>query len=374
MGTAAVSGEVTLTPIFWIPPGYEGGMPTSYQDLIAAFDVNLAADSGSSTNALSVLSGYTGGSPKRHLAYLVHAGTPIVDTEALPADGCAVDAGPVYNDDASYSACVNDLQISEEITRVVTAESLPLDRSHLYAIFTPKGLEVCFDDAGTSCTPNNDVSADGFCAYHSSTTTESLPVIYSVEPYPVWDSATGYACNGDNQFPLGNPAADIAISTYSHEVAEAITDPFGTAWIDSVGNEIGDLCNFDYGPLIDSTPGSAYSQVINGVGYYLQTEFSNASFSLDHSKGCVSAWTTPTARYSIRGDRRSGAAISFSSTSITGSGRIRSFEWQVNGRVRSTEAAYVRAFRVPGTRTVTLTITDAGGYQSTTTKQVIITG
>ena len=89
---------------------------------------------------------------------------------------------------------------------------------------------------------------------------------------------------GDGQRPNGSYAADGEVSTLSHELTEAVTDPAADGWFDSSGNEIGDICSSAYGPALGSTSSkhpdtTKYNQVINGGKYYTQEEFSNATYS-----------------------------------------------------------------------------------------------
>lgn len=100
------------------------------------------------------------------------------------------------------------------------------------------------------------------------------------------NSATHFTCanNGRNGFPVlespnGNPDADTIISTTSHEVNESITDPEGTAWFDAIGFEIGDECNFVFGPT-NGVAGQLYNQIMNGHHYITQEEFSNKDFAV----------------------------------------------------------------------------------------------
>jgi IPT/TIG domain len=78
------------------------------------------------------------------------------------------------------------------------------------------------------------------------------------------------------QHPNGD-WADAAISIASHEHSESMTDPFGTAWYDGVGNEDGDKCAWNFGTPLGSTTYGKYNQVIANVKYYVQQEWSNAS-------------------------------------------------------------------------------------------------
>ncbi len=132
-------------------------------------------------------------------------------------------------------------------------------------------------------------SASVFCGYHRAFGSGTDQTVYGDLPFP----PSGDACDA-GQAPNGNLAADGMVSTLSHELNEAITDPLSQiAWNDSVGHEIGDMCAQTYGPPLGSTdpanPGSSeYNQVINGGKYYTQTEFSNHAFAAyGIGKGCA---------------------------------------------------------------------------------------
>ena len=383
MGTANTPGAITVTPVYWIPSGTDPSLLSAqYRNLVNNFGVNLSLDSGKPTNSFAVLGQYAGvtnqngaSQTPRLLRYRIHAGSPIIDSSAFPADGCNVDPGSIYADNSGYSRCLTDTQLSDELRAVVRGAALPVDSAHLYALFTPEGLEVCSDGFNSMCTPSNTPNASGLCAYHSNFQGSSTPntLIYSVDPYPVWDSATGYACNGSDQFPLGNPAADVSISSYAHEIAEAITDPYGTAWIDTTGSEIGDLCAFNYGSLLSTAAGAAVSQRINGTGYYIQGEFSNATFGLDPNRGCLSSWSLPVAHISSPPTLRIGKLSTLVSHSLSASSPIVSQVWSIDGRKLSFSAAWTRWFWTPGMRAVTLTVTDAAGYKSSVTRLINVT-
>ena len=61
---------------------------------------------------------------------------------------------------------------------------------------------------------------------------------------------------------------------------EAITDPELNSWFTAQGNEIGDLCAYDYG-LFNNWDGGNANQMWNGRFYMLQTEYDN------NQLGCV---------------------------------------------------------------------------------------
>lgn len=275
---ASTSGSqgLTVTPIYWAPPGGKYGFPKGYESVINRFVANVAAASGSDTNVFSIDSEYydiLGGQPA-HIRYQITAGSPVTDSSPLPRDHCR----PT---DDEYRTCVTDDQLTTELNAVLAARHLPRGLAYFYPVFFPPGVE-------TQGSPG-DNSASSYCAYHSNTGTGSDQILYANEPFPTEGCYTG-------QSPNGNPAADAVVSPLSHELNETITDPQASygrgGWQDGAGYEVGDLCNFDFGaPLGSADPSvpesSEYNQVINGGHYYVQVEFSNLAYGqLGVGMGC----------------------------------------------------------------------------------------
>jgi hypothetical protein len=290
MGTPG-SGPVTVTPIYWHPAGHS--MTNSYQIIINGYLRGVAAASGTHTNVFSTLSDYSDSSG--HIAYNVTLGTPISDTNPLPANGCSVagnDKTKIYADGTGYNACLDDNQIIAETENVVNANHLPVDLGHMYVLFLPKHVESCFNagsttSGGNQCTINHHKSAT-YCAYHSMAPNG---MVYGNLPYPIYSSPAGFTCSSDARFPTvqspnGNPDADTEVSPTSHEIMEAITDPdTATGWYDVAGFENGDECAYVFGPT-QGTAGALYNQVIGGKHYLTQEEFSNNDFA-DTGAGCL---------------------------------------------------------------------------------------
>ena len=273
MSTGTAAG-LTVTPIFWQPVGGPYTFPPKYESIIDGYVQNVAAASGTEANVYSVGTEYydvTGNVPV-FIKYNIHAGGPVVDTDAFPADGCHPAPG--------YKACITDKQLRAELSLITTNLKLPTDLAHFYPVFFPPGVETV-DVDGTN-------SYDGFCGYHRAFGSNSDKTVYADMPYE------GDSCNG-GQAPNGNLAADGAVSTLSHELNDAITDPLELdhAWIDLAGNEISDMCDQEYGRPLGSTDpsnpaGSEYNQVINGGTYYTQEMFSNLAYEkYGAGEGCT---------------------------------------------------------------------------------------
>jgi hypothetical protein len=298
MGTST-TGPVVVTPIFWHPAGHP--MDPAYQGLISRYLADVARDSGRRTNVFSTLTEYFG--TNGYINYELRAGTPIDDTNPLPANGCTLDnkdrAG-IYADGSGYDACLDDDQVQAETAGVVKANKLTVNLSHIYVLFLPKHVETCFLPGSTSslkqgnqaCTINHEKSA-GYCAYH---TMAPNRMVYANLSYPIYHSplqTVAYTCGSDAhsafgvlQTPNGNADADTEISPTSHEIMEAITDPdVSTGWYDAIGYENGDECAYVYGTP-QGTAGQYYNQVINHNRYLTQEEFSNNDF-LNTGLGCL---------------------------------------------------------------------------------------
>jgi hypothetical protein len=268
--TMSTGGGLTVTPIYWAPKG--DGFPANYEKIINGYIANVAAASGSTSNVLSIATEYYQDidGTKSQISYRIRAGTPIVDTDVYPSNGCTPASG--------YSACLTDDQLRTELSRITSSKGLATDLAHFYPVFYPPGVETKDRDGTTS--------AGDFCGYHRAFGSGSNQTVYSDEPY---NASSG--CN-QGQAPNGSVAADGAIDTFSHELNEAITDPLDNAWFDGKGNETGDMCGVYGAPLGSTNPSdpshSEYNQVINGGKYYTQSEFSNRAFQkLGYGKGCA---------------------------------------------------------------------------------------
>jgi hypothetical protein len=267
---------LTITPIWWQPSGSHYQFPSVYQDLIDQYISDLAAASGSTDNVYSILTEYydVEGGVKTYVSYKITSGTPLVDTDAFPANGCKPAPG--------YTACITDAQIRNELGGITASQKLPTTLAYYYPVFLPPGVETEDIDGSNS--------ASAYCGYHRAFGSGANQTVYGDLPYP---PSNGGCDTG--QAPNGNLRADGEVSTFAHELMEAITDPLNPqyAWFDGKGNEIGDMCDENYGGALGSTdPSNAgvteYNQVINGHKYYVQEFFSNLAYHKSGvGKGCA---------------------------------------------------------------------------------------
>jgi len=344
--------------IYWIPPSYS--LPAGYQATVDRYFSDVAHDSFKPSNVYASDTQYfdVRAGQKRFISYSTSFRGEIVDTHALPADGCA---NYVLADGTTSKNCITDAQIAAEIKAVVKANHLPSGLGAEYFLFTPAGLASCFDATALVNGGCYDPSAfDGYCAYHSSTTTSPSAVLYANQPY-----AELMGCSSESS-PNGNPA-DSVINVASHEHNETITDPLGTGWLDNAGNENGDKCAFNFGRALGGTGSGRYNQVINGHRYWLQLEWSN------RKNGCVARNTfpQPTASFTFSPAAPGvGTKVKFSASAHDRDGTALTYRWTFPDGTTSTLASPGHAFGTAGPKTVTLVVFDPHGDQVRVTHAV----
>ena len=89
MDTNGADG-LTITPIWWQPSGGRFKFPALYEDLLNQYVHDIAAASGTTDNIYSILTEYyeMSGGLKKYISYKFTTGTPLVDTDPFPANGC----------------------------------------------------------------------------------------------------------------------------------------------------------------------------------------------------------------------------------------------------------------------------------------------
>jgi hypothetical protein len=274
-----VMRNVTVHTIFWVPAGYRfDGPPTSgtlgYESLIKQFLVDVAHDSARPQNVFSTLAQYDDahGPGSSSIAY-----NPAIDSVDLAAPypprrrQCASPAG--------VPTCVTDLQLQQQIERVIGPGDAGGRGLHdIWFVFLPPDVDTCYQPGQCASTV--------FAGYHSEFDLGHGPTVYVAVPDPLVELTPGPGSD-----PQGNPEAEATLQTVGHETEEAITDPYGTGWMDPNGFEVADKCESapEQGtPLGFALDGSPYNQVIDGRQYLIQDMWSNVA------GGCVQASTATT--------------------------------------------------------------------------------
>jgi hypothetical protein len=247
----------TTYAIFWNPPKLQDGTPTSipahYQAVLAGVLADYAGHGIGSNNTQYY---QTIGATTTYIQNAGKLGGVFVDTSPYPPSGCP--------DAATPHGCITDVQAQAEIKKVIAKKHWKQVISNMFLLFIAPGEGTCVDAAGTSC------SYTFFCAYHGFIISGSKTIIYGNEPF-----GEPSVCQISVPSPNSDPAADTAATAATHELTEAITDPELNAWFTSgsPGEEIGDLCAYDYGSL--TWDGGMANQMWNGHFYLVQQEYDN---------------------------------------------------------------------------------------------------
>jgi hypothetical protein len=265
----SIMPRLNVYSIFWKPALLQNGKPANLPAAYRTILTNLAADyvghgvHNNNTQYYQTIGGVT--TNVSGLLFSVagvgsNAGS-YLDTGAYPASGCT--------DTKTPGNCITDAQLQTELLRVMALKGWTGGLDKIFMVYTAQNEGSCFTSGSTSC------AYVQYCAYHGHTVANSQPVIYSNMPYGVPS-----VCQIPGQpSPNANPAADTASTAASHEITESVTDPLLNAWFTNQGNEIGDLCAYNYGS--NSYDGGLANQSWNGHSYELQQEFDN------HAGGCV---------------------------------------------------------------------------------------
>lgn len=262
----AVMRGVTLHTIFWAPSGYRfSGPPSpsvpSYTSLVQQFASDVAGASGRSDNVFSLLNQYPDrtGLTRYAISY-DPARDSILDTNPYPAKGrtCNSPSGAV--------TCVSDSALQAELLRVIHSHDPTAVGLHdLWLVMLPPDVDTCVSPESCATT--------AYAGYHSQVAAGPSPVVYAAIPDPLLEMNPPAGSD-----PQGNPEAEAALDVIGHEVAEAISDPTGTGWMDPNGFEIGDKCETGPQrgtPLGYGASGAPYNQLIGGHGYFIQSMWSN---------------------------------------------------------------------------------------------------
>jgi hypothetical protein len=230
-------------PIFWGPSWKPGGSNNAMSiSLTHYIDGNGSVDLGyGETHEFKVITQY-------------YETGPVYITQSH----LGLNSGAIY-DSSTPPHNVTDANVRAEVLKV-TNNNPRTDT--IYEVFLP-ATSYSSDGPYTSCGGGN----VAYCAYHGNFSHGSSDVKYASMPYP--------SCGGCQS--SGFSATQNFEHFISHETREAVTDPDGTAWWDSLGYEADDKCAWSPTPFTDSSTGTNQ----DGTAFAYQYEWSNANH------GCV---------------------------------------------------------------------------------------
>jgi len=270
------NGSVMLShaayTIFWVPTGHS--ISAGYQTLINRWFTDI------------------GGSSFFNIVTQYYELNPLgANPNASTLGGTWVDTIDPYPHAGTGADPITDADIRAEVQRAITLNGWPNGGLNVaFYVFTARGVESCADP--NECTIGT--AHPVYCAYHSAFFNGNN-VIYANMPYAgTWAAGFAYTCGRLAVSPNANVDADLELSLTSHEQFESVTDPFGGGWYDASGEEIGDKCAYRFGAIgVDGR-----NVTVNGHGYIVQQEWSNAASNATANSGCVLAYpnspTVPT--------------------------------------------------------------------------------
>jgi hypothetical protein len=293
-GNNNIMPSIAIHFIFWDPSTLQDGTSSSFSPKYVNLLLRFGHDIGGS-GLYANNTQYPGGNGS--LTNSVTFGGAVTSADPFPTGTCG----------SSYSGpdCVSDQSIQDEVQAAQSATpGWNRGLNDLYAVFLPPNEHVCnmVGVSGSDC----DAGAGGdFCAFHNNDTFLIGPdIIYSVVLDPKTSKCLAY---NDGQAPNGAGDADAAVSIFSHELMESVTDPeahTSRAWQDDQGSEIGDKCS----PAINGVDPSAvfgspgldggHANIeLKGDPYIVQSEWSNVAPADQAGYQCVLDGTknTPTA-------------------------------------------------------------------------------
>jgi Phosphate-induced protein 1 conserved region/WSC domain len=235
----------------------------------------------SNNSALSILPGFI--SELSGSAYF-NTDSLYPDSTGATVSNRVVMANQVF-DSYSQGASLTDQGVRTIVNQQLQSGSLPTDQSGVYFVLTSSDVDV-----SGFCTQ--------FCGYHSHTTLNGADIKYSfvgnIDRCPS-KCTTGNLGPGPN----GNLGADAMANVITHELNETVTDPDLNAWYHlALNGEVGDLCNFNFGPTFTTGNGAPANITLLGRNFLIQRNWINLGSGYC---GMISKPTPPTPVYPYDG-------------------------------------------------------------------------
>jgi hypothetical protein len=360
-------GEVLLTNtvriVYWEPPGTT--LPPRYHALIQQFLENVAAADGQPSNPFAVVAEYYNAAHE-YIKYSSRYGGAFVDREPYPA----TEGGCPTTSEAPY--CLSREQEQDQLEAFLKASHLPRGSNNIYALLLPEGVNTC-QSGFTWCGSYTDGSSGkGYCGYHSAFEHGGGRTTWANMPY-LGPGESESGCTGDEQTYPNESPADNVISVLTHELNEAITDPWPhSGWASEEGEEVADKCDLEDGPQIGETStGEGYDVLINHHPYDVQMLWSNAlgacTMTYAGADAPTAAFSPPTEAYAEEQAKFNASA----SHSNDPGGYIIGEKWNY-GDGTPTTSSDKHVFAKASTYEVSLTVTDSAGLKATTTNIVTV--
>ena len=173
---------------------------------------------------------------------------------------------------------LNDNDIKNIVSNVLTSKTLPTDSNGIYFVLT-----------------SSNISKSGFCTqycgWHTYATINGVQVQYSFVGNA---NRCLNACAAQSVSPNGNAGVDGMISVVAHELEEATTDPQLNAWYDASGAENADKCAWTFGSHQQqmASNGAYYNLTLGGLNFLVQRNLAASNGTNDaYGNKCFIDWT-----------------------------------------------------------------------------------
>ena len=173
-------------------------------------------------------------------------------------------------DNYSQGTSLTDLKLQSIISSKILSGELPTDVNGIYFVLSSADVDEN-NSAGEFCVD--------FCGFHNHTTLNGAEIKFAFVGNHDRPACVSRGCNRQPfSSPNNNTGADAMINIIAHELNETVTDPDGFGWYrTSLGplGEVGDLCNFDFGPTFTTSNGSKANMILNGKNFLVQQNWVN---------------------------------------------------------------------------------------------------
>lgn len=185
-------------------------------------------------------------------------------------------------DSYSQGTSLTDTSLRTVVSTAISNGGLLRDPNGVYLVLSSGDVDET-GSAGEFCV--------NFCGFHTHATLGGSDIKYALvgDAYPRCPNSCTAAFFNINTTvsPNGNQGADGMANFIAHELSETVTDPDLNAWYHSnFSGEIGDLCNFNFGPRFTTPNGAQANVTLGGQNYLVQQLWLN-----DGGGGCTMAST-----------------------------------------------------------------------------------
>ena len=157
-----------------------------------------------------------------------------------------------------------------------TAVSNPDVATHINSFITahptvvPAGTSPVYIYIGANSTLLTSGFGTSYCGWHTYGTPYSGG-LFSIPFIAIQDFTSTYnrTCAPQTTSPNGSVSLDAMASIMVHEVDETLTDPFLSAWYDTIGAENGDKCARTYG-VMSPVGAPRYNVQLGSINYLIQ--------------------------------------------------------------------------------------------------------